>query len=90
MKELIALVRGELSGSKAKSFVAGIARYHRIQGSPMMRDAAEHVMDSLRSVGMDNVEVEQFPADGRTRYWTYTAVMGGWDVRSPRCWRIAD
>ena len=82
MKELIALVRGQLSGSRAKSYVAGIACYHRIQGSPMMRDAAEHVMDSLRSVGVDKVEVEQFPADGKTRYWTYTAVMGGWDVRS--------
>ena len=82
MKELITVVKGELSGSKAKSFVTGITQFHRIQGSPMMMDAAGHVRDSLRSMGIDEVEIEQFPADGATRYWTYTSVMGGWVARS--------
>ena len=82
MKGLIAVVKGELSGSKAKSFVVGLTSFHRIQGSPMMMEAAEHVADSLRSMGVDEVEIEQFPADGQTRFWTYTAVMGGWSVRS--------
>jgi hypothetical protein len=80
MKSLIDVVKAELSGSKAKSFVAELTHFHRIQGSPLMHAAAEHVMDELREIGVDAARIERFPADGREKYWTYTAVMG-WDVR---------
>jgi len=75
------IVKDELSGSAAKSYVAGVTRYHRIQASPMMHAAAEHVMDELKSFGMDDVKVERYPADGRLRYWTHKSVVG-WTVRS--------
>ncbi len=75
------LVKDELSGSTAKSYVARLTEFHRIQGSPMMLSAAEHVRDELARIGVDDVTIEQFPADGRSRFWTYTSVMG-WSVKS--------
>ena len=79
--ELGELVKRELSGSSAKSYVAGLTKYHRIQASPMMRDAAEHVRQELRSMGVDEVDIEEYPADGKRKYWTYRSVVA-WNVRS--------
>lgn len=74
------LVKDELSGTSAKAYVAGITRHHRIQGSPMMREAADHVREELETVGVDEASVEELPADGKCKYWTYTSVVG-WNVR---------
>ncbi|MDH3364461.1 MAG: DUF4910 domain-containing protein [Thermoplasmata archaeon] len=79
--ELGKVVKDELSGSSAKSYVAGLTEFHRIQGSPMMRDAAVYVKEELVKMGMEDATIEHYPADGRRKYWTYTSVMG-WDVRS--------
>lgn len=79
--ELGKLVKNELSGSSAKSYVAGLTEYHRIQASPMMLDAARHVRNELRKMGVDDVSIEEFPADGKRKYWTYKSTLG-WEVRS--------
>lgn len=74
------VVKEELSGSVAKSYVAGLTRHHRIQGSPMMHAAAEHVRDELKPLGLDDVRIERYPSDGKRRYWTYTSAVG-WSVK---------
>lgn len=73
------LVRDELSGSRAKSYVVGLTDFHRIQASPMMHAAAEHVRDRLREIGVDEVDIVRFPADGRRKYWTHVSTLG-WSV----------
>lgn len=75
------LVKEELSGSNAKLYVGQVARFHRIQGSPMFHEAAEYVKSELLKIGLDDVAIEQFPADGKTMYWTYTSPVG-WEVKS--------
>jgi len=80
MTDFMEIVKHEFSGSKAKAFVAELTRFHRIQGSPMMHDAAEHIVEELKAMGIDQSHIERYPADGREKYWTYTAVMG-WSVR---------
>jgi hypothetical protein len=75
------IVKEELSGSVAKSYVAQICRFHRIQGSTMFHEAAEYVRDELLKLGLNDAEIEQFPADGKAKYWTYTSPVG-WEVRS--------
>jgi aminopeptidase YwaD len=75
------LVKEELSGSVAKSFVEQIASFHRIQASTMFHEAAEHVKDELLKIGLRDATIEQFPADGKTKYWTYTSPIG-WVVKS--------
>ena len=75
------VVKEELSGNVAKSFVAQISRYHRIQASTMFHEAAEYVKSELVNMGFENAAIEQFPADGATKYWTYVSPVG-WTVTS--------
>ena len=60
------LVKDELSGVVAKSFVEQIARFHRIQASMMFHEVAEYVKNELVKIGLKDVTIEQFPADGKT------------------------
>jgi len=75
------LVKEELSGSVAKSFVEQIASFHRIQASTMFHEAAKYVKDELLKIGLKDASIEQFPADGKIKYWTYTSPVG-WTVKS--------
>jgi hypothetical protein len=75
------VVKEELSGNVAKSFVAQISRFHRIQASTMFHEAAEYVKGELVRMGLDDAVIEQFPADGSKKYWTYTSPVG-WTVNS--------
>jgi hypothetical protein len=74
------LVTDEVSGSSAKSYVAEITRFHRIQASPMYHDAAEYVKGELKRLGLKDARIEQFPADGKHIHWTHRSPVG-WDVR---------
>ncbi len=74
------VVKDELSGSVAKSYVAGLTQFHRVQASPMMYASAEHVRDELKSFGLDDVTIERYPSDGRRKYWTHVSAVG-WSVR---------
>jgi hypothetical protein len=75
------LVKDEISGSSAKSFVGQISQFHRIQGSTTFHEAAEHVRDQLERMGFKDARIERFPADGKTKYWTHRSPMG-WEVKS--------
>jgi hypothetical protein len=75
------LVRDELSGVVARDFVEQIARFHRIQASTMFHEAAEHVKNELLKIGLTDATIEQFTADGKTKYWTYTSPIG-WTAKS--------
>jgi aminopeptidase YwaD len=74
-------VKEEFSGSVAKSYVAQISRFHRIQASTMFHEAAEYVKSELLKVGLKNAVIEQFVSDGAKKYWTYTSPIG-WTVKS--------
>lgn len=75
------LLKEELSGTTAKSYVSHIARFHRIQGSPMYHEAALYVLHESRRMGMKDAEILQFPADGKSMFWTHRATLG-WNVGS--------
>jgi hypothetical protein len=75
------LVKEELSGNIAKSFVEQITRFHRIQASTTFHEAAEYVRNELLKIGLKDAAIEQFTADGKTKYWTYTSPIG-WTVKS--------
>jgi hypothetical protein len=75
------LVNEELSGNIAKSFVEQVAGFHRIQASTMFHEAAEYVKNELSKMGLKDATIEQFPADGKSKYWTYTSPIG-WTAKS--------
>ena len=80
MDDVQTLVKHELSGSTAKHYVARLCGFHRIQASPMFREALDWVKEQAERVGLEGLEVESFPADGKHRYWTYYSPPG-WSVR---------
>jgi hypothetical protein len=79
--ELEKIVKNELSGEEAKSYVAQITRFHRIQASTMFHEAAEYIVNTLCSLGYENAKIEQYTSDGVAKYWTYTSPIG-WAVKS--------
>jgi len=85
--ELKRLIREELSGNMAKSYVEQIARFHRIQGSTMYHKAAEYIREELLGMGISDATLHQFPADGKTRYWTHTSPLG-WEVEDAKLFMV--
>lgn len=72
------LLLDELSGKIAKDHAVEISKFHRIQASPGFHEAAVHVQEELRKVGVEKTSIEEFPADGKTKYWTYDAIISWW------------
>ena len=79
--EVEKIVKDELSGEVAKSYVAQITRFHRVQASTMFHEAAEYVRDTLCSLGFKDAKIEQFTSDGAAKYWTWISPIG-WKVKS--------
>jgi hypothetical protein len=65
---LLATLANEVSGAAAKSLVARISQWHRIQASPMYREAAEWVHTTLAGWGLAS-EIERFPAREGALAW---------------------
>jgi aminopeptidase-like protein len=47
----------------------------------MFHEAAEYVKNELVKMGLNDVFIEQFPADGAYKYWTHSSPVG-WTVKS--------
>jgi hypothetical protein len=72
------LLLDELSGKFAKDQAVEISKFHRIQASPGFRAAAVYVKEEIKKAGIEKVSIEEFPADGKTKYWTYDAIISWW------------
>ena len=77
------LLHEALSGELAKDHVIQITRHHRIQGSRGYRDAANYVLEQLRSFGFSESDayIESFKSDGIVTYQTWQS-PSGWDIES--------
>jgi hypothetical protein len=75
-KQVAAMV-DELSGETAKRNLEGLARFHR-QRSRGFHAAAELIVERARAYGLSNVEILQFPTDGKL------STEPGWHARSTR------
>jgi len=78
MNEYVNLLLDELSGKIAKEYTLDIAKYHRVQASPGFHEAAVYVQEQLKKIGLTKAEIEQFPSDGKTKYWTHDAIISWW------------
>src|SRR5437773_2578256 len=77
-KEVRALAN-ELSGETAKRNLEVIATSHRQRGSQGFHAAAELVAERVRAYGLSNVEIFEFPADGKIFYGTQRS-RPAWDA----------
>ncbi len=85
----VAALANELSGETAKRNLEEIARYHRQRGSEGFHKAAEFVAERLRSYGLSDAAILQFPADGRIYYGTQRS-RPAWDAEFAELWEVKD
>ena len=85
LEQLVADIHRDVDADEAMRWVARLVAWDRYQGSADIAEAADYVAEQARRVGLVDVEVLDFPADGRTSWWTYTA-PGSWTPRSARLW----
>ena len=67
---IIEALAKELSGERAHETIKAISGNHRMRGSRGFRAAAELVAAKARAGGLDDVKIEEYPADGRIFYGT--------------------
>jgi hypothetical protein len=65
---LLSTIQNEVSGAAAKGLVARISQWHRIQASPMYREAAHWLHTTLRGWGVQS-ELESYPVGEGLLAW---------------------
>ncbi|HEV2991935.1 MAG TPA: M28 family peptidase, partial [Candidatus Angelobacter sp.] len=83
----VAAMAQELSGEVAKRNLEGIARNHRQRGSHGFHAAAELVAERARAYGLSDVNILQFPADGKIFYGTQRS-RPAWDADFAELWEM--
>ena len=83
----VAALAAELSGETAKHNLEFLARLHRQRASRQFRAAAEHIASRLRAYGLEDAEILQFPADGKTMFGTQKS-RPAWDAEFAELWEL--
>src|SRR5277367_3951197 len=85
----VAALANELSGETAKRNLEVIATFHRQRGSRGFHSAAELVAERARSYGLSDVQILEFPADGKIFYGTQRS-RPAWDAEKGELWEVKD
>src|SRR6185503_20407554 len=91
-REITALA-AEINGLIAKDTVIELARNHRVQASIGFSHAAQYIASKAKEYGLEQVEIERFPADGQKTYYTLRSTPG-WEAAGGELWenktKVAD
>ena len=85
-KDVAALAQ-ELSGETAKRNLEGIVRNHRQRGSRGFHAASELVAERARAYGLSDVQILEFPSDGKIFYGTQRSRQP-WDADVAELWEM--
>src|SRR5215469_2979983 len=81
-------IAAEISGIRAKDTVVDLGRWHRVQASAGYDKAAQYVAEKAKQYGLEQVQIERFPADGKKTYYTLKSSVG-WDADSGKLWELS-
>ena len=84
----VAALANELSGETAKRNLEVLATFHRQRGSKGFHAAAELVAARAREYGLSDVQILEFPADGKIFYGTQRS-RPAWDAEVGELWETA-
>ena len=84
----VAALANELSGEMAKRNLEVIATFHRQRGSRGYHAAAELVAERAREYGLSDVQILEFPADGKIFYGTQRS-RPAWDAEVGELWEVS-
>ena len=77
----------ELSGEAAQRNLEFLSRQHRMRGSRGYKNAVEFIADELRKYGLEQISIEEFPADGKKFYGTQRS-RPPWDADFAELWEM--
>lgn len=86
-RDVLRLLNNEISGELAQDYIRDIARFHRLQPSRGYTKAAEWVAKKAQELGLAEVQVERYPADGKTFYYMYPS-SPAWEVEMAELWIV--
>ena len=72
------MLKKELSGDEAKSFVKEISLHHRVTGGFGFHETIEYVSWVMKNRGL-KVSIDECPLDGEFKIWTWSFPTA-WDV----------
>jgi len=83
-----AAIQRHVDGAYVLGAVRALGRYHRVQGSPGFRAAAEWLVGELTGARLAGASVEHLPADGKTSYAQFKSYLG-WNPAAARLDELA-
>jgi aminopeptidase YwaD len=86
-KATVTSLDAELSGEAAKRNLEYVARLHRMRGSAQFRQAIDFIHGKLKEYGLDEVEVFEIPADGKSMYGTQKSRLV-WEAEFAELWEV--
>lgn len=88
-EDVLLQIAEESSGEAAKRNLDTLTLNHRMRASKQFNRATEHVVAKLREYGLDDVEILEYAADGKTMFGTQKS-RKVWDVRFAELWELAE
>jgi aminopeptidase YwaD len=85
--ETITCIINQVSGNIALEHIRQLADFHRLQPSPEYHRAAQYVANWAKKYGLQNVNIESFPADGIKMNYTFTT-RPAWEASEGELWLI--
>jgi hypothetical protein len=79
----------ETSGAAAKRNLDTVTLQHRMRSGSQFDIASQHIYDTLKGYGLDEVEFLYYAADGETMFGTQKS-RPLWDVRSAELWELEE
>ncbi|NQV87095.1 MAG: DUF4910 domain-containing protein [Woeseiaceae bacterium] len=86
-EEVLRNIAEETSGEAAKRNLDTITLQHRMRASSQFELATQHIISQLEHYGLDEIDVLEFAADGKTLYGTQKS-RPVWNVRAAELWEV--
>src|SRR6266446_8961249 len=80
-------LRDEASGAAPYENLRYLTRLHRVPATAEFDQAAQFMQERAREYGLAEVQSEQFPIDGKTRYGLMRSYLG-WKVEAGQLWEV--
>src|SRR3981189_2196666 len=81
--QLVQVIRSEIQPAQAMNFMQQVYSTDRWFTFPKFQETAEYLKQSMKGIGLEDVELSGVPADGSSQFGFWTMPLA-WDVKSAR------
>ena len=86
-EETLYQIAEETSGEAAKRNLDTITLQHRMRAGTQFESATQHILEQLKAYGLEEIDVLEYEADGKTMYGTQKS-RPVWEVNSAQLWEV--